>query len=151
MIRCKAQSTGVVPRLRHAILKSALLCGFLTATVAGCVSTSPEHIEVVDIHSVVANPGAFDGKLLRTEVCVSVAVEGMYFLECGTRRPVIAFTVVENKKSMRAFESLVAFGHTLMGEAPEQIRVEVEGVYRHTKGQSRFDHTLELMSFKEAM
>lgn len=151
MIRCNARSTGVVLQLRHAILKHALLCWFLIAVVAGCASTSPDRTEVVDIHSVVANPDAFDGKLVRTEACVSVTVEGMYLLGCGTRRPIIAFTAAENQESKEAFENLVAFGHALMGEAPEQIRVEVEGIYRHTKGQSRFEHTIELMGFKKAM
>lgn len=148
MIRCKGQSTGLVRPLSRAILDCALLCAFLVAIVAGCASTSAEHAETVELRTIIANHQAYDGKFVRTEACVSVAVEGMYLLECGTRYPIVTFVADASARSKQAVERLIAFGHSMMGEAPEQIRVEVEGVYRHSKGRSRFDHTIELMESK---
>lgn len=150
MIRCKVQSTGLVRPLSHAILNGALLCLLLVAGVAGCATISVEHAENVELRAIIANPDVYDGKFMRTEACVSVAVEGMYLLECGTRYPIIAFSADKSVESKQAVENLIAFGHSMMGEAPEKIRIEVEGVYRHSRGRSRFDHTIELRGFRES-
>jgi len=73
----------------------------------------------------------------------------MYLLDCGTRHPIVAFTDDGSVESTKVVDRLIAFGHANMGEKPEHVQVEIEGVYRNKAGRDRFDHVIELRSFKE--
>lgn len=148
MSRQIVPSSGLVRRQSPAT-RRCLLSRFLPAMLlVGCASGADQHVERSEIGRVLSNPAAYDGVLIHAEVCVGVAIEGMYLLECGTREPVVDFTAGESADSKRAVEKLIDLGHSMMGEEPDKIRVLVEGIYRHSAGKSRFDHTIELRSFK---
>lgn len=149
MTRCNAQWIGLVQPPRHVILSGALFPVALAVVLASCVSRAPLQVEDVGLGVIAANPEEYDGKFVRAEACVSVMIEGMYLLECGTRYPIFAFEAGESDRSKEVFTELVALGHSLMGESPEEIRIELQGIYRNSKGKSRFDHIFELSGFRK--
>lgn len=148
MIRCSAQWNGVVLPPRHVTPKRVLCSTILSVVLASCASRALLQVDAVELGAIAASPEEYDGKSVRAEACVSVMVEGMYLLECGTQYPIFTFEADGSKRSNQVFTDLVALGHSMMGERPEKIRVEVQGVYRNSKGRSRFDHTIELSDFR---
>lgn len=102
----------------------------------------------MQLEQIYMDPGAYDGKLVRVDACLSVIVEGMYLLDCGTRRPVINFEADETSASKHAVARLVSLGHLHMGKAPEDIPVQVEGVYELGKTPQHFEHTIRVRDFR---
>jgi len=135
------------------VVRSRPLIAFsILVALSGCVIAHPGIVEPVRVplEKIYLDSEAYDGKFVRVDACLSVIMEGMYLLDCGTRHPIINFETEETSISNGAVARLISFGHLNMGKAPEDIRVQVDGVYEAGKTPRQFEHTIRVRDFRPA-